>query len=389
MPESAQCPFGQTYKTKHKPTYASLIALAIKASPGQRLMLNDVYAFVEAHRSLVPTASHPNWKNSVRHNLSLRSCFKKVPRWDSSGKKLSAYWELDSSKLPPAAATALAQIERSHGVVPHFDFPTQCADDASSTIESDSDEDEVKRTQRLPRATAPPWIRGARANGASLNPTPESSDVESERATTPTLTGGAPQSPRTTASRGCPYSGSMYPSGGRRIRAVAKHGHGAGAKMQPNQSHIRPSSSTSSACPYTGRIYQSHMAPHHHQDSSELELAMHTQSIASILYHRQQQMLHASRNSSLYDGPTYSSPMMTTKSGMYTSTPTPPHSPAHLSGFHMPARREAPHSSDSESDDEYDRDYSSPTAPMSTPVDHKSHNLSGIALLAAAAAAFN
>jgi len=58
------CPFGASFKTKHKATYASLIALAIESSPKKQLMLNDVYAFVEAHRALVPTASHPNWKVS-------------------------------------------------------------------------------------------------------------------------------------------------------------------------------------------------------------------------------------------------------------------------------------------------------------------------------------
>ena len=47
--------------------------------------------------------AHPNWKNSVRHNLSLRPCFKKVPQLSSDGKRLRSYWELDTSCLPAAA----------------------------------------------------------------------------------------------------------------------------------------------------------------------------------------------------------------------------------------------------------------------------------------------
>lgn len=43
-------------------TYAALIAAAIELSPQKRLLLDEVYDFVAAHRKLVPVAPHPNWK---------------------------------------------------------------------------------------------------------------------------------------------------------------------------------------------------------------------------------------------------------------------------------------------------------------------------------------
>jgi len=128
-----KCPIGSVpallgLMSIHKPTYASLIAMAIHSSPEKRLMLNEIYEFVNAHRTMVPTASQPNWKNSIRHNLSLRPCFKKVPRWTSDGKKLSAYWVLDQSCLPSAALTMVQQLD----AIGNVRFPDEflCTDPA-------------------------------------------------------------------------------------------------------------------------------------------------------------------------------------------------------------------------------------------------------------------
>eukprot|EP00041_Stephanoeca_diplocostata_P015042 m.284286 g.284286 ORF g.284286 m.284286 type:complete len:447 (+) comp19903_c0_seq2:192-1532(+) len=125
-------------KCKHKATYASLIAMAIYSSPNKRLMLHQIYAFVDAHRLLVPAAVHPNWKNSVRHNLSLRSCFRKVPRWALDGKKLSAYWELDMESLPPAAAAAVSEL-KTHGLM-QFPFDQYVSEESSDHGEEDAED---------------------------------------------------------------------------------------------------------------------------------------------------------------------------------------------------------------------------------------------------------
>jgi hypothetical protein len=94
-----------------RPTYAALIAAAIYLAPNRRLMLPEIYDYVERHKSLVPTATLPNWRNSVRHNLSLRTCFVKVPRFTATGKKLAAHWELNITCLPMAAEHLIAALQ--------------------------------------------------------------------------------------------------------------------------------------------------------------------------------------------------------------------------------------------------------------------------------------
>jgi len=165
------CPFAnRRAKLMPKPTYASLIAMAIHSAPEKRLMLNEIYAFVNAHRSLVPTASQPNWKNSIRHNLSLRPCFKKLPRWTSDGKKLSAYWVLDVSCLPSAAQATVAHLD-TMGTIP---FPEEflCQDPAEheASIIGKAEPSSRKRTS----------VKQARAqlNGSSAL-TPNASDSSS------------------------------------------------------------------------------------------------------------------------------------------------------------------------------------------------------------------
>lgn len=111
----AQKPVVVTYSSKNPPpaTYASLIALAIESSPEKRLLLEDIYAFVEQFRHAVPASTHDNWKNSVRHNLSLRSCFRKEPRLTQEGKTLSAWWRINVDELPKVARESIEEFHRT------------------------------------------------------------------------------------------------------------------------------------------------------------------------------------------------------------------------------------------------------------------------------------
>lgn len=58
--------------------YSTLIRYAIKGSPGQKLLLEDIYYAIEQRFPYFKTAP-AGWKNSVRHNLSLNPCFRKFP----------------------------------------------------------------------------------------------------------------------------------------------------------------------------------------------------------------------------------------------------------------------------------------------------------------------
>ncbi|KAF7331855.1 hypothetical protein MKEN_00065600 [Mycena kentingensis (nom. inval.)] len=71
---------------------------AIKGSPNQKLLLEDIYYAIESRFPYFRTA--PNgWKNSVRHNLSLNPSFQKEPR-PLSDRGKGSYWVVNDEVDP-------------------------------------------------------------------------------------------------------------------------------------------------------------------------------------------------------------------------------------------------------------------------------------------------
>uniref|UniRef100_A0A673B8X4 Forkhead box J1b n=1 Tax=Sphaeramia orbicularis TaxID=375764 RepID=A0A673B8X4_9TELE len=97
IPIQANPPVEVDYKTnpKIKPpySYASLICMAMQASKQPKVTLSTIYNWITENFCYYRHAE-PSWQNSIRHNLSLNKCFKKVPRQkDEPGK--GGFWQID------------------------------------------------------------------------------------------------------------------------------------------------------------------------------------------------------------------------------------------------------------------------------------------------------
>ncbi|KAM9385837.1 forkhead box Q2 [Pholidichthys leucotaenia] len=86
---------GSPQKSADKPnqSYIALISKAILASEQKKLLLCDIYQWIMDHYPYFKSKDK-NWRNSVRHNLSLNDCFIKAGRSDN-GK--GHFWAIHPS----------------------------------------------------------------------------------------------------------------------------------------------------------------------------------------------------------------------------------------------------------------------------------------------------
>ncbi|XP_017793059.1 PREDICTED: bromodomain-containing protein DDB_G0270170-like isoform X1 [Habropoda laboriosa] len=117
-------PYDPHLHRNSKPPYSfsCLIFMAIEDSPVKALPVKEVYAWILEHFPYFRNAP-TGWKNSVRHNLSLNKCFRKVEKAPNLGK--GSLWMVDAqyrpnliqalsrAPFPPPAAQTLSSPEKS------------------------------------------------------------------------------------------------------------------------------------------------------------------------------------------------------------------------------------------------------------------------------------
>ncbi|XP_058460998.1 forkhead box protein biniou [Malaya genurostris] len=86
---------GGRRQEKPQLSYINMIVMAIKDSPHRRRTLSEIYKYLQSKYDFF-NGEYNGWKNSVRHNLSLNECFKKLPKECGKPGK-GHYWTIDSS----------------------------------------------------------------------------------------------------------------------------------------------------------------------------------------------------------------------------------------------------------------------------------------------------
>ncbi|PIA15279.1 winged helix DNA-binding domain-containing protein, partial [Coemansia reversa NRRL 1564] len=91
-----------TRKRRRPPySYTALIAQAIISSEHQQLTLRQIYDSINQMYPQMCQGPDIGWQNTIRHNLSLNQCFKRIPRQQlpislsSSLRGRGSYWSVD------------------------------------------------------------------------------------------------------------------------------------------------------------------------------------------------------------------------------------------------------------------------------------------------------
>ncbi|KAI1887184.1 hypothetical protein AGOR_G00203520 [Albula goreensis] len=114
-------------KSKPPFSFSLLIYMAIEQSPCKSLPVKDIYGWILEHFPYFSSAP-TGWKNSVRHNLSLNKCFRKVDKSLGKVSGKGSLWCVDPKYRP----NLLQALKKQHLPSGH----TLCTPPASPLIAS-------------------------------------------------------------------------------------------------------------------------------------------------------------------------------------------------------------------------------------------------------------
>lgn len=86
-------------------SYVALIATVLQECPEKKMTLAEIYKAITTKWPFY-RKKDAQWQNSIRHNLSLNECFKKIPKEGSQNKKVrpstSPHLITSPTSLPPS-----------------------------------------------------------------------------------------------------------------------------------------------------------------------------------------------------------------------------------------------------------------------------------------------
>ncbi|KAI7858596.1 fork head domain-containing protein [Circinella umbellata] len=84
-------------------SYSSLIAQAILEAEQERMTLQEIYKWIKEKYPALYDVEDTGWQNTIRHNLSLNKCFKKIPKAElvngSNCRGKGGYWTIDPNYI--------------------------------------------------------------------------------------------------------------------------------------------------------------------------------------------------------------------------------------------------------------------------------------------------
>ncbi|XP_077469768.1 forkhead box protein N2 isoform X2 [Stigmatopora argus] len=115
-------------KSKPPFSFSLLIYMAIEQSPSKSLPVKEIYGWILEHFPYFSNAP-TGWKNSVRHNLSLNKCFRKVERTLGKANGKGSLWCVDPEYRP----NLIQALKKQHFPTAHaFCTPPASPPSASS-----------------------------------------------------------------------------------------------------------------------------------------------------------------------------------------------------------------------------------------------------------------